>query len=240
MSNARDSDVPPVVADYARLFSFAAHELRSPASVVGGYLRMLEMDTDASLSSRHRALIEHASKSCARLVEVIAELSDVGKLDNRTAAIRTERFDLFADLEDVAARIDEGKDRDVTLQLAGASHGAPVTGDRQRVATAFAAIFRALLREQGVPVVLTAERRLVRSGGTTAALVIVAREGEVERAIESTARDFDERRGGMGLSLPIARRVIEHAGGRLWAPSPVDDEDRAMKSAAVVSIPVTD
>jgi hypothetical protein len=29
---------------------------------------------------------------------------------------------------------------------------------------------------------------------------------------------LDERRGGLGLILPIARRVIEHPGGEEWSP----------------------
>jgi len=42
----------------------------------------------------------------------------------------------------------------------------------------------------------------------------------------------------VGLSLPIARRVVERAGGRVWAPTPVDDDDRGLRSAVVVSIPL--
>ena len=32
--------------DYPTLISLAVHELRTPASVVGGYLRMLQRDTE--------------------------------------------------------------------------------------------------------------------------------------------------------------------------------------------------
>ena len=39
---------------YPKLISLAVHELRSPASVVGGYLRMLQRDTEAPLSDRQR------------------------------------------------------------------------------------------------------------------------------------------------------------------------------------------
>ena len=33
---------------YPKLISLAVHELRTPASVVGGYLRMLQRDTDGA------------------------------------------------------------------------------------------------------------------------------------------------------------------------------------------------
>src|SRR6266536_6063873 len=61
---------------YPPLLSLAVHEFRTPASVVGGYLRMLQRDGDG-LSDRHRKMIDEAEKSCTRLVGLIAELSDI-------------------------------------------------------------------------------------------------------------------------------------------------------------------
>lgn len=239
MPPARDTDdVTSLIDDYSRLLSFAAHELRTPASVVGGYLRMLQNDDKTALSERHRTLVDHAARSCNRLVELIAELSEVGKLDNHTAAVHVETFDLFADLEDVAAGVVEGRDRDVTFAVTGVTAGAILTGDRQRLTAAFAAVFRSLLREQGLPVAVCAERRLVRSHGITSAVVIVAPAADVPHILDLPSTTFDERRGGMGLSLPIARRVIEQAGGRLSAPMSDSQVDRGLKGAAMVSIPL--
>ena len=59
---------------YPRLISLAVHELRSPAGVVSGYLRMLQRDTETPLSERHRKMVTEAEKSCARLVALITEL----------------------------------------------------------------------------------------------------------------------------------------------------------------------
>src|SRR3954470_6261837 len=66
---------------YPKLISLAVHELRSPASVVVGYLRMLQRD-DEPLSDRQRKMVDEAEKSCARLVALIAALSEVGKIDD--------------------------------------------------------------------------------------------------------------------------------------------------------------
>src|SRR5437899_3493487 len=68
-------------AAYARLLSLAVHELRTPASVVGGYLRMLQRDTDSALTDRQRKMVDEAEKSCARMVALIAEMSEVSKSD---------------------------------------------------------------------------------------------------------------------------------------------------------------
>lgn len=237
MAEQRDAPTPAAVHQ-ARLLSLAAHEFRTPASVVGGYLRMLQSDSDPPLSERQRKMVDEAAKSCARMVALIAELSEIGKLDGNTAAVKSETFDLFAELDEVARNVHEGSDREVTLKLSGMSSGATITGDRQRIAAAFTAFFRALLREQPPGVTMVAERKAVRDGGTASAVVVVAREADVQRTYAAPAQPFDENRGGVGLSLPIARRVIERAGGRIWAPTPDDDADRGLRSALVVSIPL--
>jgi signal transduction histidine kinase len=239
MSNARDEQsVSPMVRAYAQLMSLAAHEFRTPASVVAGYLRMLQKDTESPLTDRQQKMVDEAAKACARLVALVAELSDVGKLDNGTAPTKIESFDLFTDLEELARNVHEGEDREVRLQLSGMSAGASLSGDRQRLNSAFAAFLRAILREQPSAVTMLADRRLVKSENTTTAVVIIARAADVQRAYDAVAQPFDEYRGGTGLSLPIARRVVERAGGRVWSPTPDGNEDRGLRSAVVISIPL--
>ena len=48
---------------------------------------------------------------------------------------------------------------------------------------------------------------------------------------------FDDKRGGHGLSLPIARRVIERHGGTVWSP-PGDKGELGNRAAAVIELPI--
>ena len=217
-----------------RLLSLAVHEFRTPASVVGGYLRMLQRD--ASLSDRQRKMIDEAEKSCARLVEIVQELSDIGKAEAGTLELARDPVDIFSLAAEVAEHVQEGRDRGVRLEVRGAVSGARMTGDAMRLRKAFDAIFRAILREKSGPTTVIAECRRVRVDGGTAALVVIADEESVAAAYDSPAGVLYEKRGGLGLALPLARRVIERLGGSVWSP----EAEGLEKNAIVIRFPIAE
>ena len=240
MTSRGDDDQLGRHENYTQLLSLAVHEFRTPASVVGGYLRMLQRDTDPPMSERQRHMVEEAEKSCARIVAIVAELSDIGKLDGGLITLARQPLDAFALLAEVAELVHEASDREVHLTIRGDERGAPISGDRTRLRTAFDAIFRAILREKPGPAIVVAERRRVARDGGASAVVIVSDEASVQEAYEREPVPFYEKRGGLGLALPLARRVIEGHGGRLWSPKPARDDDPLARGSAIVSLPITE
>jgi hypothetical protein len=119
----------------------------------------------------------------------------------------------------VANGVHEAEEREVRLQLRGEAVGAPMSGDLTRLKTAYAAIFRAILREQPASCTVVADRRLSEESGRTSAVVVVAEETAVQRAYAAPPGPFDEKRGGLGLALSIAVRVVVRHGGRVWSPA---------------------
>jgi signal transduction histidine kinase len=221
--------------NYPTLISLAVHEFRTPASVIGGYLRMLHRDPD--LNERQRRMIEEAEKSCARLVSIIGELSDIGKLDSGALALARHPIDVFSLTAEVAEHVQEGKDREVHLVVRGPDSGAPVVGDGTRLRSAFDAIFRAILREKPGPSTVVVERRLERRGGVASAVLVVAEETSVVAAYDAPPGVFEERRGGLGLALPLARRVIAGHDGQVWSPA---EPEALARGSIIVRIPVTE
>jgi len=229
----------PANESYQQLISLAVHEFRTPASVVAGYLRMLLRDTESPLPERHRRMVEEAEKSCARIVAIVGELNDVGKLDSGGISLAREPIDVFSLVADVAEHVQEARDREVRLVLRGRSDGARIRGDASRLRSAFDAIFRAILREKAGPATVVADRRIERMGGTSSAVVVVAEDASVQAAYDRPAGPFDDRRGGLGLALPLARRVIEGLGGRLTTPAARDGADDPLtRGTAIVSLPI--
>ncbi len=223
------------VENYPPLLSLAVHEFRTPASVVGGYLRMLQKDPE--LNERQRKMIDEAEKSCARLVAIVAELSDIGKLDSGSIALSRKPLDFFSLVREVAELVHEGREREVHLVVRGEHAGAPILGDGTRLRQAVDAIFRAILREKAGPATIVAEQRIERRSGPASAVLVVADEDNVSAAYDAAAGVFDDKRGGLGLALPLARRVIQGHGGEISSPAAPEALSR---SAVVVRIPLTE
>ena len=195
------------------------------------------------MSERQRRMIDEAEKSCARLVAIVAELSDIGKLDSGAVKFARQPVDLFSLIGKVAELVHEAGDRDVHLTLNGPSEGAGISGDPTRLRSAFDAIFRAILREKPGPGAVFAERRLVTRDGRPSAVLIVADEGRVQEAYERDPGPFDDKRGGLGLALPLACRVIEGHGGVIWSPAADtsgghDTSDSLARGSVIISFPL--
>jgi signal transduction histidine kinase len=219
---------------YSELLSLAAHEFRTPVSVASGYLRMLLQDGAAPLDERQRKMIQDADKACSRLAAIVSELSQIAKLDEDAVIWGRNTFDLFTMLDEVGSGVHEASDRDVKLEVAGEAAGAPMTGDLARLQVAFTAIFRAVLREQPSGTRVVVDRgRVKKKASDTSALIVVARAEDVESARTSAPASFNEYRGGLGLALPIARRVVEKHGGRMWSA-----QAGAVAGPIIVSLPL--
>src|SRR5437763_820353 len=209
MPDLRDDQKLSRQENYAQLLSLAVHEFRGPASIINGYLRMLQRDNHPPLSERQLKMIDEAVKSCARMVGMVAEMSEIGKLDSGELVLARQPLDLFTIVAEVAELVHEAKDREVHLKADGADHGASIFGDAPRLRTAFDALFRTILREKPGPATVLADRRVVSRDGRTCAVVVISEAASVQDAYDREPGPFNEKTGGVGLALPLARRVIE-------------------------------
>ncbi len=198
---------------YPELISLAVHELRTPANVVWGYLRMLQ-SAEGTIGERERRMIDEATRSCERLLALVEELSDVGRLDDGRLAMTKTPVDLFPLVADAVGDVREGGDRGIRVEATGTASGAVLDGDAHHLRRALTAVFRSVAREQPGPCTIAVERVVKRSSGATEAIVTVGAQASSASA-QAGAGAFNDLRAGLGLALPIARRVIEAHGGRV-------------------------
>ena len=223
----------PTDPRWPKLLALSAHELRSPLSVAAGYIRMLLKERAGPISDQQRRLLEEAEKSCGRMSSLLAEISELSQLESATAPVNRGTVNLHAVLSDTISALPELQDRTVTIGLA-ADNAITVHGDAVRLKAAFSSILHALRRE-----LVTSDHLVVRVDAreedSDPSLCITigepARMDWLLRLEPAEMAPFDEWRGGSGLSLPNARRILEAHGGRVCSPA----EDG--RSSAIVILP---
>lgn len=226
--------IPPTEeAKWPRLLALSVHEFRTPMTVVAGYIRMLLKERAGPLSEPQRRLLEEAEKSCARLSALLVEMSDLANLEAGTAPINRSSLDLHAVLSDAIASMPSGGDG-IQVLLTTSDEGVSVAGDAVRLKTAFASVLHALRRELVASTQLFVKEHQAPLHGRPASWIAIGDAehiGEFERATPESLTTFDEWRGGCGLSLAVARRIIEGHGGSIWSPA------HGVKAGAVVALP---
>jgi K+-sensing histidine kinase KdpD len=224
-------------AKWPKLLSLTVHEFRTPMTVVSGYLRMLLKGRAGPVPEQQRRLLEEAEKSCTRLSALLAEVSELSALEGGTATFNRAPVDLRSLLREAIEELPDVPDREIRVELTTGEGPAVVEGDATRLRTALRSVVAALRREVVASDRLLVREQLRRNGARACYWIAIADDPRVallSDASESGLTTFDEWRGGCGLSLAVARRVIAAHGGRIW--SPVEDS----KAGAVIALPQAD
>ena len=241
---AAGADTPPAASPgstpqktgWAKVLSLAVHEFRSPLTVVSGYVRMLLKERAGPVPEQQRRLLEEAEKSCARLSALLAELSELSNLEAGTAPFNRSGVDVAAVAREAAEGLPPLPDRTILVAVDGRTN-AHVHGDAVRLKSALTAILVALRRELVTSDQLTVLiDRQTKGERPTVRLTIAeaARVHDIAALPPTDLTTFDEWRGGNGLTLLNARRILEAHGGRVLSTS----EDS--KTVAVISLPTVE
>lgn len=220
---------------WSRLLSLSVHEFRTPMTVVAGYIRMLLKERAGALNDQQRRLLEEAEKSCVRLSGLLTEMSDLSNLEAGTAPFNRTSIDLRPLLAEAIAALPEIPDRDIAVTLSTGDGPAPIKGDAVRLRTALLSVLSGLRRELVTSLELVVRERPGEHDGRPASWIVIGppeRISELEAAGRESLTTFDEWRGGCGLSLAVARRIINEHGGVIWSP-PGD----GAKAGAVIVLP---
>jgi len=221
---------------WPKILSLSVHEFRTPMTVIAGYIRMLLKDKAGALTDQQRRLLEEAEKSCGRLTALVAEVSELSGLEGGTATFNKQSTDLDTLLRTAIEQLPPLSDRHVGIELRAMEGQAPITADPVKLGQALGAVVAALRRE-----LVTSDRLIVKArraavDGRGGYEILIGDEASV-RLLEAEGADsgaiFDEWRGGVGLSLINARRILNVHGCSLRGPAD------ASKGAARILLPAS-
>ncbi len=211
--------MPEHSLDLPKLLSLVAHELRTPAGVVSGYLRMLQQGRAGALSPQQTKLVDAADRSSARIVQLLDQISDLAKIESGALPLirQTESLpDLLAALRNppIAGRSDapdiaiDGEVPDVDVEV----DGTRLSGALEALATA------ARHTPEGRETIAVRAWEGVGHDELNILIAIGAPEAIAETGphARGTRLPYDCWRGGFGLELTIAARVVALHDGEIF------------------------
>jgi hypothetical protein len=199
--------------DIGNVLHVLVHELRTPAGIAQGYLRMLADERLTDPADRRKAM-EQTQKAVTRITEIANESSRLAGWFERAGAPKSERIDARALIDRVV------NDGSVSAALSSRidippSAGAVDTVDADSLAGAIVAVTRATARELGrQPCVFAArlEENAIDMwiGAEQHFAALGAGPGSPD------AGPLALERGGVGLSLVFAAAVLETHDAIAW------------------------
>lgn len=204
--------------------SIVGHELRTPLTSIRGSLGLLEAGVMGELPPEAGEMLTLAVSNTDRLVRLINDMLDIERMDAGRAdmeLVPVRACDLIdSSCQAVAASAEEAG---VTLHV-DADGTVVVDADADRIVQALVNLIGNAVKfsETGGTVDITATAK----GGEALFTVHDSGRGIPASDLEAIFERFhqvdgtDARdKGGTGLGLPIARGIVEHHEGRMWAES---------------------
>ena len=243
------------VDDTKRTFvSVAAHELKTPLTVIEGYANMLKIDLPEAAHPREALMIRGIESGVIRLRELIEDMIDVSLIEIDLLSLDLQPVWLLALLNVVETEVREAvKARKLTLEIKRDTIPAtPIVGDPER-------LLRAFLKVMGNAIKYTPDGgKIVIHGRTLNGFAeIIVEDTGIGIAPEYLDTIFEKfsivgdvslhssskvkfKGGGAGLGLVVAKGIVEAHGGSLWAESPGVDEEKLPGSRFHFMLPARD
>jgi signal transduction histidine kinase len=204
-----------------------AHELSTPLTPIAGYLRILQGEKLGPLAPPQKRVVDAMMQSVARLARVVDNLADFASLQAGRAPILEGQVDPDALAEDVVAELRGAiKDARLSVEISRAG-GERVVADPRKLRQALANLVGNAVKfsPHGGNVLVEVRREAGKLRFTVYDQGPGIRDGESDRIFEplhhAAIRAGEEARPpGSGLGLPVARRIAEAHGGRVWVESP--------------------
>ena len=209
----------------ANFLSIISHELKTPLSVINGFLSLI-LDERYENDAQHlREAVQISKRRGEQLSRMIDELIDLSRLDARSMVLRRVPTDVAAILRELGNDFqEEFRRRALRFSLRLPPELPPLLCDPDKLRQVFSNLIGNALKfsPDGGEIELGAEDRGDEVILTCRDTGIGIPEAERERIFEkfyqvdsSATRRF----GGAGLGLSIVREIVLLHGGRIWVES---------------------
>ncbi len=238
--------------------SIAAHELKTPLTLIRGYTDLLNSELAKDMNERRRNALSGMDAGIQRLSTIVQDMIAVSQIDNDVLTLHYQPMSLQNIARMVTADLEQTiLDRQLTLTVKDLAPDLPAFyADAQRLYQVFNHVIGNSIKytPDGGHIVVTAGRLGAEPDPMPLAHVSIADDG-IGIAPEDQERIFDKfygltdplrhssgrtkfKGGGPGLGLAVAKGIVEAHGGRIWVESPGHDEQRCPGSTFHFVLPI--
>lgn len=231
--------------------SVAAHELKTPLTLIEGYASMMEDLIREKKSMSLESLVAGIGTGIERLRAIVDDMIDVSMIDNNLLQLNFQPMQVSQLLEALSVEFKSIiRDRQLTLDIRESD------GNKQWIYVDSARIMQALRNVINNAIKYTPDGGIITISGRKLSgfiEVIIADTG-IGISPEDQALIFEKfgqlgrvelhssgktkfKGGGPGLGLPIARGILEAHGGSIWVESEGYDEIKCPGSTFHILIP---
>lgn len=232
--------------------SVAAHELKTPITLIEGYSAMIQDLVRENKGASLDSLMHGMSTGIVRLRGIVDDMIDVSMIDNDLLRLNFQPMQITTMMDALSYEFETAfHDRKLILERKDFEGNRQwIYADSVRLSQAFRNLINNAIKYtpdggtitidgktlSGFIDVMVTDTGIGISSENQA--VIFEKFGQLGRVELHSSGKTKFKGGGPGLGLPIARGILEAHGGSLWVDSPGYDEKNCPGSTFHVLIPV--
>jgi len=236
----------------SNFISVAAHELKTPLTLIEGYTSMMRDVAKAGQENQFDSFIDGVNNGILRLRAIVDDMIDVSLIDNNLLALNFQPVWINQILALIAKEFNSTvTSRQQTLELRPFPGGEQMLfGDPERLYQAFRNILNNAIKFTpdggnitvdgrtlpGFQEVTVADTGIGISAKDQEA--IFEKFGQLGNVSLHSSGKTKFKGGGPGLGLPIAKGIVEAHGGTIWVESAGHDEKDCPGSTFHVLLPI--
>jgi signal transduction histidine kinase len=236
----------------SNFISVAAHELKTPLTLIEGYTTMMRDMIDESGQNQFDSLLIGMNKGVRRLHEIINDMIDVSLIDNNLLSLNVQKITLMHIFNllkgELAESVSERKQKLIIKKFSGIETW--IYADSERL---YQALYNVLTNSMKY----TPDNGKIKVDGRKLPgfIEVTVTDTGIGVAPEDHTAIFEKfaqlgrpnlhssgktkfKGGGPGLGLPITRGIIEAHGGTIWVESEGYDDKKFPGSTFHILIPI--
>jgi len=225
--NEYSQTLEKLLKERSEFISLASHELRTPITVINGYLEIIKMNGDSFSKEKTATIINKIRDHSHRITRLVENLLDLSKLDDSKFSLDVQNCHMEPIVERVLLFCEqEALQKGINCIFSGCKgeKSPQVKGDPLAIESVLINILNNAIRYSNED-----NRVILGCQKDGAFLRINCIDNGIGLPPDAEERIFDEfyrvqqggelKGHGTGLGLSIAKKLVERMGGRIWAHS---------------------